>query len=179
MPQRLLYQRKPLGDHVAMPQTTVLVFQKHDVAVGNAEALRELAEAGRVPWRQVQRGDALSIGGVDLTILNPPLPDWERPRVRNDDSVVIRVRFGAVELLLTGDISDAVEREVPLADERARIRVLKVAHHGSRTSSSSAFLTAYAPQIAVASAGRSNPFGHPSPDVLERLAWFGRRAPPF
>ena len=169
-------------DHIGGAASVVANFHPREIWDGvpvarnrERQALRDLAVAGQVSWRQVQRGDELSVGGVELTVLNPPLPDWERPRVRNDDSVVIRVRFGDAEFLLTGDIGDAAERDLSLADDRARIRVLKVAHHGSRTSSSVDFLQAYAPQVAIASAGRSNPFGHPSPEVLDRLDAAGAR----
>ena len=66
----------------------------------------------------MQRGDRLSIGEVEVGVLHPPPPDWERQRVRNDDSVVLAVRLGGVRALLTGDISAAVEAEV--AAEAAR-----------------------------------------------------------
>ena len=90
--------------------------------------------------------------------------------MRNDDSVVLRVRYGAVELLLTGDVSAEIERALLADREGARpLRVLKVAHHGSRTSSSPAFLEGYGPVAALISAGRGNTFGHPSPEVLARL----------
>jgi len=93
--------------------------------------------------------------------------------VRNDDSVVIEVVYGDVALLLTGDIGEEIERDIAPLLTPARIRILKVAHHGSRTSSSSALLDAWRPTIAVISCGRGNRFGHPAPEVLERLASIG------
>ena len=90
--------------------------------------------------------------------------------MRNDDSLVFRLRYGNLEVLLTGDIGAPVEGDLaaPDADRRA-VRVLKVAHHGSRGSSSNGFVGAYRPWAAVVSAGRNNPFGHPAPEVLARL----------
>jgi competence protein ComEC len=120
-------------------------------------------------------GEQFDVDGVSIRVVNPPLPDWERHRVRNDDSVVLEVRRGDVALLLTGDITAAVEREIVPRLAPASVRILKVAHHGSRTSSSAELLDAWRPQIAVISCGRNNTFGHPAPDVLARLAAIGAR----
>ena len=93
--------------------------------------------------------------------------------MRNDDSLVLRVREGDVELLLTGDIGQEVESSLAIERDPRRLRVLKVAHHGSRSSSSDAFVARYAPDIALISVGRNNSFGHPVPEVLERLRGVG------
>ncbi|MGH7551888.1 MAG: ComEC/Rec2 family competence protein, partial [Longimicrobiales bacterium] len=100
-------------------------------------------------------------------------PDWERRRVRNDDSVVLEIVYRDVSLLLTGDISAEIERSIVPRLTPARTRILKVAHHGSRTSSSAALLEAWRPQIAVISCGRGNRFGHPAPEVRQRLESIG------
>ena len=137
--------------------------------------LRDLmtARGGR---REVRRmGEAFRWGSATIRVLHPPEPDWERPRVRNDDSVVLDIRQGDVALLLTGDIGSEVERAIVPQLLPARIRVLKVGHHGSRTSTSQALLDAWRPQIALISAGRGNTFGHPAPDVVERLENAGAR----
>ena len=108
-------------------------------------------------------------GELDIRVLHPPPPDWERPRVRNDDSLVIEVRYGDVAILLTGDISAEIERAILPALSPAPTRILKIAHHGSRTSTSQALLDSWKPQIALISCGRGNRFGHPAPDVIRRL----------
>ena len=95
--------------------------------------------------------------------------------MRNDDSVVLEVTCGDVALLLTGDISGDVERAIAPQLTHARTRILKVGHHGSRTSSSPALLESWRPQIALVSAGRGNTFGHPTPEVIERLESIGAR----
>ena len=74
-----------------------------------------------------------------------------------------------MEVRLTGDAGREFESRLAVADT-ARVRILKVGHHGSRTSTSPQLLAALRPQIAIISAGRGNLFGHPAPDVLERLA---------
>ena len=76
-------------------------------------------------------GESFALGGARIRVLHPPPPDWERPRVRNDDSLVLEVRYRDVALLLTGDISADVERAIVPQLTAAPIRILKVAHHGS------------------------------------------------
>ena len=95
--------------------------------------------------------------------------------MRNDDSVVLEVVYGEVALLLTGDIGAEVERQIVPALIHAKTRILKVAHHGSRTSTSQALLDAWHPQVALISCGRDNPFGHPAPEVVARLEAIGTR----
>ncbi len=132
--------------------------------------LRAEAQARGVVWRRVLDGHNLEVGAATVEVLHPPRPDWERRRVRNDDSVVVRVRFGAMDLLLTGDAAAEFEAQSDrLTDGRGAVRVLKVGHHGSRTSTSDRLLSAYAPHVALISAGANNLFGHPAPDVVARL----------
>jgi competence protein ComEC len=138
------------------------------------ELLANLA-VRRVGVRYLRAGTTIERGGVRIRVLHPPEPDWERPVVRNDDSVVLEVRYGEVALLLAGDISADVERSLLPQLSPARIRVLKVAHHGSRTSTNDALIEAWRPQYALISAGRGNSFGHPARDVIERLERAGAR----
>jgi len=135
--------------------------------------LRALADGRGTVWRTLQPDDKVSFGGVDLFVRHPPHPDWERQRVRNDDSEVIEIRYGGVSFVFTGDIGREVEREIAPSFDRAPIRIMKVPHHGSATSSSALFLDALRPDIAVISAGRGNTFGHPVPSVLERYRAIG------
>jgi competence protein ComEC len=131
-------------------------------------ALRALADGAGTAWRTLQQSDRVSFGDVDLVVHHPPRPEWERQRVRNDDSEVLEIRYGEVSFVFTGDIGRDVERTLAASFPRAAIRVLKVPHHGSATSSSASFLDALRPDIAVISVGRGNPFGHPAASVLER-----------
>ncbi len=134
--------------------------------------LRIVAQQRHVTWRRMFAGHELDIGAVQVVVRHPARHDWERPRVRNDDSLVMEVRYGDVSVLLTGDAGaeyESLPLERPRAGARPRIRVLKVAHHGSQSSSSAAFLDRFDPRVAVVSAGASNLFGHPAPAVLSRL----------
>jgi competence protein ComEC len=118
--------------------------------------------------RFVQTGDATSVDGVSVIVRHPRPPEWERQDPRNDDSIVLELLWRDVSVVLTGDIGAEVEREIESQFPRVPLRVLKVAHHGSLTSSSNGFLNALAPRVAVVSVGRSNRFGHPAPAVLQR-----------
>ena len=132
-----------------------------------------LARAASSAWRTRYTGEQIAVGGAVVRVAHPPPPDWERPRVRNDDSVVLDVRFGDVSIVLPGDIGAAVEAGLAAAWPPAALRVLKAPHHGSRTSSSAAFLAALDPDLAVVSAGRDSRFGHPHPDVVRRYEAHG------
>lgn len=138
------------------------------------ELLADLASR-RVVVRNLRAGGAMTHGGVRLRVLHPPEPDWERQRVRNDDSVVFEAVYGDAAILLAGDITAQVERAIVPQLTPARVRVLKVAHHGSRTSTSRELLEAWRPQLALVSAGRGNTFGHPAREVVERLEQAGAR----
>jgi competence protein ComEC len=123
----------------------------------------------------LRRGDVLAWGRARVRVLHPPEPDWERQQVRNDDSLVLEVLHGDVALLLTGDVGADVERAIAPRLTPARVRILKVAHHGSRTSTSRELLEAWRPQVALISCGRGNSFGHPTREVLDRLEAIGAR----
>jgi len=148
------------------------------VPVPRASSLQAIvarASASGGVIEQRRGGEELRFGDARVIVLHPPPPDWERQRVRNDDSVVLEIVYRDVALLLTGDIGEDVERATVPRLVPARIRILKVAHHGSRTSTSHELLEAWRPQIALISCGRGNPFGHPAPDVIARLEAIGAR----
>ena len=110
--------------------------------------------------------------GVVMEVLYPPagrLPSYIDDNV-NNLSVVIRMTYGEVSVLLTGDIEEDVERYlVGTLPEGLRSDVLKVGHHGSRSSTSAAFLRVVEPESAVISAGRENRYGHPHREVVDLL----------
>jgi competence protein ComEC len=138
-----------------------------------AARLGEEARARRATWRWLQRGDRLHVGDAEVRVLHPPLPDWERQRVRNDDSLVLELRFGEVAVLLTGDVTSAVEADLVPSLDPLPFFVLKSPHHGSATSSSMDLLERLRPRVVLVSAGRGNLFGHPAPVVLERYFRIG------
>lgn len=137
---------------------------------GHAQIEFARSEARRVGagWRRLQTGDVVAFGDVQVRVVHPPLPDWERVRVRNDDSVVLVIRYGVVTFVLPGDIGAPVEAALAAHPLEGTIRIVKAPHHGSRTSSSVEWIRWARPALALVSAGASNRFGHPAPDVVER-----------
>ncbi len=167
-------------DHVGGARTLVDDFRPSKIWEGirvprhvpMRELLAHATETGAVDEQRIA-GEHFESGGIRIRVLHPPPADWERRRVRNDDSVVLEVLYGDVAILLTGDIGADIERTILPQLTPARIRILKVAHHGSRTSSSAELLEAWRPQIALISCGRGNSFGHPAPEVIDRLTSIG------
>lgn len=169
-------------DHIGGAPTIVETFAPSRLAAGvpvpshvPGRELSARAQQAGAALDELRLGQTFDVGRVHVRVLNPPEPDWERQRVRNDDSIVLEVVYGDVAILLTGDISADVERAIVPRLTPARIRILKVAHHGSRTSTSQELLDAWRPQIAVISCGRANSFGHPAAEVIERLRSIGAR----
>lgn len=151
-------------DHVGGARSIVRDFRVAEVWEGVSVpcdealgALRSQAESRGVPWRRVVAGDRIVLGDVTIDVLHPPEPDWERQKVRNDDSIVLDIRYGNGSFLMAGDIGVEVERDVLARLRPAAVRVLKVPHHGSAGSSSPLFLSAAAPAVAVFTIGRSRP----------------------
>ncbi len=118
-----------------------------------------------------EAGNDLDLGaGMMLDILWPLQSMFgEEPKETNNTSIVAKIVWKDHEVLLTGDIEKEVEEALLKAGMDLRSDILKVAHHGSRTSSSSGFLLAVAPGLAVISVGRENTYGHPHPSVLGRF----------
>jgi competence protein ComEC len=131
-----------------------------------AETVRALRETD-TPVRLLQADTAIA-DFPEIDVLHPPR-GWTVPSL-NDGSLVIRVRHGATALLLTGDAEQAAETAMHDRASRLGAAVLKVPHHGSRTSSGWSFLDAVDPRIAIASLGADNRFGHPAPEVEARYA---------
>ena len=142
---------------------------------GGTEAYRaslESASVHHVAWRRVHPGDTLRVDGVLLRFLAPDSTWTAHLDDANLASTILRVEYGQVAMLLVGDAELAEEawllEHTPAAWLRAD--VLKVGHHGSRTSSGSEFLDAVAPALALVSVGRGNNYRHPSPEVMESFA---------
>jgi competence protein ComEC len=161
-------------DHIGGAAAVLREFRPREVWEGipvprsePLSALKEVARSLGIGWRNVYAAQRLTLDDVEIVVRHPAPADWERQRVRNDDSIVLELRWRDVSVLMTGDIGRNVERALVLAP-LPRLRVVKVAHHGSLTSSAPDFVSALAPQIAVVSAGRSNHFGHPAAEVLQR-----------
>jgi competence protein ComEC len=142
------------------------------------ERLENLARRRGVKIVHEVRGDKIAWDGTAGEVLWPESVTGNASMpAKNNDSIVMRWGFRGRAFMLPGDAEKQVEREI-LADgpaESLRADVLKVGHHGSKNSTTEDFLAAVHPRVAVISAGENNPYGHPSPELLERLQHAGVR----
>lgn len=126
-----------------------------------------VASEDHIPIQKHTAGEEFDWGGMKIRVLSPPV-DWQpKPKHENDDSLALLIGYGDTRALLAGDLEKKMERFV--VSEEPRADLLKVAHHGSATSTTPELLAAVRPQFAVISAGYQNPFGHPRQVVLDRL----------
>lgn len=117
-----------------------------------------------------RRGQGIPLGGLQLPVLHPgPVLSSEA----NDNSLVLRLTCGGVDVLFAGDAGAEAEQAMLATGVLTDVEVLKVGHHGSATSSTQAFLQAVRPEVAVISAGLTNQYGHPHASVISRLAAIG------
>jgi competence protein ComEC len=129
--------------------------------------LRE-AKALKIPIILHKAGDSLEMGGAKIAILAPPRDAEGHASRPNDESLVMKISYGATSALLEGDAEKKTEKQV--AQENPQADLLKVAHHGSATSTIPELLAAVHPKYAVISVGTHNVYGHPRREVLDRLA---------
>ncbi|HSJ65892.1 MAG TPA: DNA internalization-related competence protein ComEC/Rec2 [Gemmatimonadaceae bacterium] len=173
-----LFISHPHADHLGGVATIARALAPRAVYdgayLGGSELYRRslatLQEEG-IPWRRTGPGDSLEVDGVHVIVLAPDSLWMSTTRDANEASVVALVRYGAVRLLLTGDAERGEEAWlVTNAGARLRADILKVGHHGSRTSSTPAFIDAVRPRLALVSVGNGNTYGHPHVETLRGIA---------
>jgi beta-lactamase superfamily II metal-dependent hydrolase len=156
------------------------VFEPGMIGPGPAyHAFRaDLALQARRP-ELLSTGDRLRLDSIDLRVLWPdrdavPRDPPDGGTSINNVSIVLLGTLGDQRFLLAGDIEQEID-PILLARGLPRLDLLKVAHHGSRTSSTAAFLDAVRPKVAIVSVGAVNPYGHPAPETLARIEARGAR----
>jgi competence protein ComEC len=161
-------------DHLGGLPAVLENFQVGELWVGRdiqSEAYRHVLAVARDRGVRIlhrKQGESFNFGGVAGNILWPDNLD-EGKSAENDDSLVMRITDGSESLLLTGDIERTSERKILAENQDVSVNFLKVAHHGSKTSTNEPFLSAAHPAFAAISVGRNNSFGQPSPEVVDRL----------
>jgi competence protein ComEC len=149
-----------------------------EVESGALANLEKVAREKRIPIVHESRGKEISWDGVEAQFLWPEIvPEEIGPGPKNNDSLVLRLQYGGRSMMLPGDAEKQAEKAIlgENNEEALHADVLKVGHHGSKNSTMPGFLAAVRPRIAVISAGEDNPYGHPSPELLERLESAGIR----
>lgn len=112
-------------------------------------------------------GTEYRLGNTSFTILAPNSSSYKN---LNDYSVVVRLTYGSTSFLFTGDAEQTSEKEILAKGYNIKSDVLKVGHHGSKTSTTTRFLDAVSPRYAVICVGANNQYGHPAPETLSKLA---------
>lgn len=165
------------SDHMAGMGAVLDNFRPAALLTGAEPETREWRElvahagAGRIPIRHLHRGDAdMWIGDVRVRVLAPAADYRPEDSAKNDDSLVLELTYGKQRALLTGDAERPVEEDMVANAQLQPVTLLKVGHHGSRTSSSKEFLDQVRPRFAFISDGYMNAFHHPHDVVLKRLA---------
>lgn len=171
----------PHGDHLGGVSTIVRALDPGAVYDGAylggsamyRSTLGTLQEEG-VPWRRTRPGDSIVVDGITVHWLAPDSLWMSGIDDANEASVVALVRFGSVRILLTGDDERGEEAWLlEHAREKLRADILKVGHHGSRTSSTEPFIAAVHPRLALVSVGLGNTYGHPDAATLANIAAHG------
>lgn len=139
------------------------------------DALLRILEARKVPVRNAEHGRRIDLGGgAQLILLGPPQDPFSRTRSDvNSNSVIARLDHGQVRILFMADAESPTETWLLNQKLDLRAQVLKVAHHGSRYSSTLRFVKAVNPTLAIISSGIDNDYGHPAPSIIARLERLG------
>lgn len=168
----------PHSDHIgglaqvlrAMPVSKVVTNGRPHTTL-TYERFLDAIFAAQAEYIEGQQGDVIHLGSLRLDVLSPTsnyaLNDL------NEGSLVVRLQHGNVSFLFTGDAGIPTENRLMASGQNIQADVLKVGHHGSKSSSSMAFLRAVNPKIAVYTAGAGNQYGHPAPSVIANLVAAG------
>ncbi|OIQ60342.1 hydroxyacylglutathione hydrolase [Moorella thermoacetica] len=168
----------PHEDHIGGLDQVIKIFPVGKVylprVTNNTASYRDLLLAIKnkgLKVTEARAGVSLPLGdGVQALFINPVKENYDD---LNDWSAVLRLTYGQTSFLFTGDAGSAAEEGMLASRQPLRADVLKVAHHGSRTATGTAFLKAVAPAYAVISAGKGNDYGHPHAQTLQRLQQAG------
>lgn len=168
----------PDADHIGGAAAVMRSLRvRHVIDPGGAAGkamfieLLRLADAEGIAWTAARAGESVEMDGVRLQMLYPGATSLDGPEDSNASSVVFRLEYGVFSALFLGDAPAEVERAlVHLHGDALRSTVLKVGHHGSRTSTSQELLDVVRPTWGLVSLGRHNRFGHPAPEVVGRLS---------
>lgn len=167
----------PHADHVGGAASVITALRPalvRDAAfVANSAPYQSMLVAARTvgaQWARVRVGERMEIDGLQLQFLAPDSAWTVAQHDPNEASTILRVQYGARSILFTGDAEIELEQWLlEHASAQLDVDILKAGHHGSRTSSSQAFVDAVSPRAALVSVGLANSYGHPASDVMQRF----------
>lgn len=133
-----------------------------------------IAKQKKINLIYVKAGDVITVNGVKIKILHPQEKLIAENSI-NNNSIVFKLEYKSFSILFTGDIENIAEEVILSKNINLKADILKVAHHGSKTSSSQRFIEAVSPKIALIGVGKNNMFGHPNREVIERLQSYGTK----
>ncbi len=149
-------------------QIKTAIFGKTPFKNADFAELYSIMQKKKIEAIKLARGDVLIVGDVRIEVLYPEKGELAQGVSQNNNSVVLRVIYGVRKFLFTGDIEKETEAKLLEMPEFLQADVVKVAHHGSKTSSTQQFIDATKAKIAVIPVGNNSPFGHPHQEVTER-----------
>ncbi|MCK1982092.1 MULTISPECIES: DNA internalization-related competence protein ComEC/Rec2 [Peribacillus] len=162
----------PDADHMGSAKELIENFKVGEIIIGgwSEEQYRNMdfvtmARDKKMKMTVVKRGDHWVAGGAPFAVLSP----YEKEENKNDSSIVLFTELGGLSWLLTGDMGEEGESELLRTFPKLQADILKVGHHGSKTSSSTPFLEQLQPKAALISVGKDNGYGHPHRDVIGNL----------
>jgi competence protein ComEC len=162
-------------DHMGGMSSILKNFRPKELWTGAVQespewiGVRETARQLGIPIREMRRSDPFEFGGARITVLAPDANYETTILPKNDDSLVMRLDYGKTSFLLTGDMEKKIEEQLFYEGLLSHADVLKVGHHGSRTSSAPDLLNAVHPAFGVISVGFENSYGHPHPLTIQAL----------
>lgn len=162
----------PDADHMGSAGELIENFKVGEIVIGgwSEEHYRNLdfvsmARDKKMKMTVLKRGDHWVVGGAQFSVLSP----YEKEGNKNDSSIVLHSEIGGLSWIFTGDMGEEGERELLSTFPQLQADILKVGHHGSKTSSSTFFLEQLQPKAALISVGKENGYGHPHGDVIGNL----------
>jgi len=162
----------PHADHIGQLDKIIDTFDVSEVWMNGettnsqvfSNALAAI-EASNVDYYEPEVGDVFDIGPLEIAVLNPKSLSGDT----NNNSIAIRLQYGEVSFLFTGDGEEEAESEMLNSGANLKANILHMGHHGSKTSTTDSFLKAVQPDIAIYSASDDNQYGHPHIEALNRL----------
>jgi competence protein ComEC len=176
VPESLAAPTKPAAGAAAGKKTAAKKPERSSAITKFYDEYKDAVAQSGAHYEKAEAGKKYDIGGgARLTILAPIEPLFTRDQIKtggnlpNANSIVMRLDYGDFSMLLPGDAEEQTEHRMLTKDLNLKVKILKVAHHGSKYATSQDFLTRVKPEVAIISCGEWNRYGHPSQVVLDRL----------